>query len=280
MNLSPYFILALDSAFASAASLLGMVNFSYLAFGFEPGILSCSCIVLTSAIVAFIQPVLSFLLSLIRFKRMTLNNPHGWAPEPILITASQLILFLSLCYNILILLFNAIFDLKISIAYNFCMKTTEPNHANLGLLTVFIFLPMLAITIATALMDIKCYLFIQQHRQNNTNTIHDEISFRASIISSLFVVPYFVFPGIINNIPAIISEIQTQVFWLIFLQHLLILTRNPLISTLAFRINELNSRVDADQDRQQRQEFERQEALKARNERRNANSNMLPPVEC
>lgn len=267
LKLSPYFILSLDSASASAMSLLGTASYLYLCIGFEPGIISCSLILVSTSIVSVIQPILTFLLAFIRHKRITMNSPHGFAPEPVLNLMSAIILSLALLYNLVLLIFNALLELKLSLPYNFCMNVSIPNQLNFPLVLIFIFIPILSITIFTAYMDVRCFFFIRKHQQSQLNTVHDNISFRASIISTFLVVPYYVFPTVIRRFVVDFNS-ETEVFYLLLLHHLIIFIRNPLISTMAFRTNRLNARVDIDNDRERRQELERQAAIKAREERK------------
>lgn len=66
LNLSLFYILALDSAFVSCMSFIGTLVFSYLAFA-QPDSLSCSIAVLSSSGIALIQPFLMSIISLIRY---------------------------------------------------------------------------------------------------------------------------------------------------------------------------------------------------------------------
>ena len=87
---SPYYILALDSAFASALSGLG--TFVCLFVTFQSGPISCSLRVLTTPTIAAIQPFLAFFISLIRMKRVLTNSPNGWKSESKLIRMANWLL--------------------------------------------------------------------------------------------------------------------------------------------------------------------------------------------
>lgn len=66
LSMSLYYILALDSAFAAIWSAIALANFVYLAISGKPDPLTCSLVVLSSPMISCIQPVLTFVISLIR----------------------------------------------------------------------------------------------------------------------------------------------------------------------------------------------------------------------
>lgn len=265
LKMSLFYILALDSAFASLMSLLGTITFSYLALNDQPDPWSCSIALMTSTGIALIQPSLSFIISLIRFKRMTLNCPNGWKPESLLIRMTQISLICAFTYFTTMTIFNSILGLNVSYSYIFCMHL-KAEPVNLLLLFILVILPVLLVITATSLMDIKCLLFIKNHQ---TNQERFQISLRASIISTLITVPYFILASAQGNLMGQLS-IEANTFLSLFTNYLVVIIRNPLISTCAFRVNSsIQKQLDAQTDREKRRKVEMEHAIKAREERKN-----------
>lgn len=193
---------------------------------------------------------------------MTLNCSNGWKPEPQLILASKISFFACVAYFSIFSIFNAVFELNMSNIFNFCMQSSQP--VNLTLLGIFIMIPILVTITTTSIMDIKCLLFIKNHGANRDRF---ELSLRASIISTLITIPYFILASILSNLMGQLS-IESKTFLSLFTQYLVIIIRNPLISTCAFRVNaSIQRQLDAQQDREHRRNVEMEHALKARVQR-------------
>ena len=249
---SPYHILALDSAFASFMSIVGSFCGIY-DLVFQAGPIICSLKVLNNPMIVTIQPFLAFLISLIRIKRVSLNTPNGWKPEPTLISIANWLLLGIFSAYLTLMILNSVFELNMSVNYNFCMERPF-SQVNFWPLFVCVLLPLTLSTLATAAMDISCFCMVDKK--------FDQIPLRASVISTILVFPSLLFSVFLSQV------IQVSPFWrfltIFFTQHLMIIIRNPIIALVAFRVNEANRF----QNRETNRQLEISLAMKARQERK------------
>lgn len=117
--------------------------------------------------VTMTYPYLSFLVSLIRYKRMSKVN--GWKSDFSLIILSIISISIIYSYFIIIAILNAIYDLNIINTYNTCIswEGAESNNSKIaGLIAIG---PMIIVLIVTFLLDLKCYWFIRTRVNDSTN---------------------------------------------------------------------------------------------------------------
>ena len=249
---SPYYILALDSAFATVMSIVGSFCGIYDLF-FQAGPIVCSLKNLSNPMIVAIQTSLAFLISLIRIKRVSLNAPNGWRPEPKLISIANWLVIGIFLASVTLIILNSVFELNMSVIYNFCMER-HFSQINFWPLFICILLPLTISSLATAAMDISCFCMVDKK--------FDQIPLRASVISTILVFPSFLFTVFLSHV------IQVSAFWrfltILITQHLMIIIRNPIIALVAFRVNETNRFQNRETNRQLEISF----AMKARQERR------------
>ena len=146
--------------------------------------------------------------------------------------------------------------------FNFCIgKSYEAKNEMIAWAVVII--PMVILSVATAIMDLSCWLFVTKN--SNTNLDRD-MPLRVSMISFVLMVIIMIFPSIILGLVADTSS-ETKFFFVHIFSCLMTLVRDPLIAFVGFRVNEVNRQVDQEADREMRRQKEIQDSWRAKNKR-------------
>lgn len=261
---SLYFILALEAIFVTIGALF--TSFVYVGKALPPthfvimdGFI-CSAHALLTFMFGALQTLLYFIISLIRFKRMSIIMQGPWFNDTIMIQRTTWAFFIYLSLLILMTGFNGILDLGLLSAYGHCMHLPDsPNADYLGLILVA--LPIMTMSIATTCMDIYCFFVAknQPHASNNT-----EMPFRVSVISTSITILTMMTVAITIRI----KEFQDQFTFVSCVSVCAATIRSPLISLCGFRVNEVNMQVDADEERERKRQIEVQHALQNRRQKK------------
>ncbi len=258
---SLYFILALDSCSVATTSLAGSIfGVCKDIIGLETGPVTCTLNMMTTSLQIHVSPVLAFVISLIRFKRISLSHSRFWNNDQDLIKWTIMIFICVILYWISWVGANSLTSQDLFMLYDRCLGLQKKNVWILGqwLKYIFLLMPVLACLLLSALLDLNCLKLIQ--RQAN-----DQMSLRATIVSFAMTLHYFIL-GFIYVDPFHIlglDEKQTQVL-LMLIYFAFLVFRNPLTTTCSFRVNEVNQQVDAKTERERKRQIEIQDALQAR----------------
>ena len=221
--------------------------------------------------------VYHFIKSYIRFKRVSTSfNHETWKTEKELIQDTNKALSLTAILLLIMVITNAIYDMKWIGIYNHCTGITK-EIAWMGISTQLV---RVMIIIATIHLDIKCLKLVQRIRNHpnpaaslqskkqitlgQRHMLH-EIPMRSTILNFVLILDFFL---------TILFGLQTGerlasanigvLMWL--------LIKSPVGVFWTVRVNETNARIDKDKDRERRRQLEVQEALEKREQRRRLQS--------
>ena len=204
---------------------------------------------------------------------MRISTGQIWKLDATLNKITQRIQIGAVSYCVILHIFNASFKLNFFNQYNVCMQNQEPANSKMVFLTYL--LPLLITSAASALMDFKSFMFVKDH--STQNNLIDSVPLRASITSFYIFVPYFAASFIITNF---IKDFDacTKYLVAVFVGVALMIIRNPIIVTCAFRVNETIQKVNAQEDRERRREIEIHHAKLARSQSRVAPKEPIIPT--
>ena len=149
---------------------------------------------------------------------------------------------------------NSVFDFNFSATYNYCMGHSLKDLNSLPVF-ILVLLPIIFCSFFAAVMDFRSYCLVK-----NTTKNLDQIPLRASIISTVLFVVLFSLALILT----FFLSHSYRIIAITSLEYFLIIVRNPLISLIAFRVNENNRFQNVESKRQ----LEISLALKAKEERK------------
>ena len=192
---------------------------------------------------------------------MRINTEPIWKVDETLNKITQRIRIGAVAYCISMLIMNAVFKLNIFNQYNICMQNQDP--ANSTIMFLIYFLPLLMTSATSAVMDFTSFMFVKDH--SSQNNLIDSVPLRASITSFYIFVPYLAATIIVLEI--IDFDATTRYLVAVFVGVCLMIFRNPIIVTCAFRVNETIQRVNAEEDRERRREIEINHAKSARSQK-------------
>ena len=162
---------------------------------------------------------------------------------------------------------NSYFERQTFNIYNVCLlgpNSVEHSFVRISIVSV---IPISISIISTIFMDFKVYLWYHKTINpniNSQNNILSDIPLRSSIISTILFIPFLIIYTILalENIKPI-----NQYLWVIILERLNDILRNPLISIFTFQINNENRRRNEDLEREQRRAEVIRRAIIKREER-------------
>ena len=275
------YIMCIDSIMSAISSLV--VIFFY-AVGLKNS-WTCTTVTIALLMVPTMMVVYHFIKAYIRYKRVSTSlNHETWKTEKELIQDTNKALSLTAVLLLIIVITNAIFDIRWNHIYNHCTGVTNNSRAWMGLL---VHLVRVLIIIGTIHLDIKCLKLVQRIRNNpNPAASHQsdqgtqeqrhmlhEIPMRSTILNFGLILNFFV-------ILTVASKTGEGLYSATFGVLVMLLFKSPVSVFWTVRVNETNARIDKDKERERRRQLEVQEALKKREQRRRLQSMVqMQPVE-
>ena len=269
------YIMCIDSIMSAISSLV--VIFFY-AVGLKNS-WTCTTVTIALLMVPTMMVVYHFIKAYIRYKRvLTSLNHETWKTEKELIQDTNKALSLTAVLLLIMVITNAIFDMRWIGIYNHCTGVTNDSRAWMGLL---VHLVRVMTIIATIHLDIKCLKLVQRIRnhpnpewcashQSNRCTLAQrhmlhEIPMRSTILNFGLILNFFVTLIVASQTGEGLAGATIGVL-------VMLLIKSPVSVFWTVRVNESNARIDKDKDTERRRQLEIQEALKKREQRRKLQS--------
>ena len=267
------YIMCIDSIMSAISSLV--VIFFY-AVGLKNSWM-CTTVTIALLMVPTMMVVYHFIKAYIKYKRVSTSLSHAtWKTEKELIHDTNKALSLTAILLLILVITNAIFDMRCIHSYNHCTSVTNNSRAWIGVLGHLVRVVMI---IATIHLDIKCLKLVQRIRnhpnpaaspQSNQSTqeqrhMLNEIPMRSTILNFglMLVILLTMLIGFQTREISVSGTIGILVILLI---------KSPVSVFWTVRVNETNARIDKDKDRERRRQVEVQEALKKQEQRRRLQS--------
>ena len=267
------YIMCIDSIMSVISCLVIIV---FYAVGLKNS-WTCTTVCFAILMVPTMTVVYHFIKSYIRFKRVSTSfNHETWKTEKELIQDTNKALSWTAILLLIMVITNAIYDMKWIGIYNHCTGITK-EIAWMGIST---HLAQIMIIIATIHLDIKCLKLVrrirnhpnpavniqsnQQGTQERRHLLH-EIPMRSTILNIGLILDYLVTLTIGSHSGESLTSATIGVL-------VMSLIKTPVSVFWTVRVNEVNARIDKDKDREQRRQLEVQEALKNREQRRRLQS--------
>ena len=273
------YIMCIDSIMSAISSLVVIV---FYAVGLKN---SWTCTTIASAIllVPTMMVVYHFIKSYIRFKRVSTSlNHETWKTEKELIQDTNKALSLTAILFLMMVITNAIFDMRWIGVYNHCTGVTN----EIAWVGILIHLVRVVIIIATMHLDNNCLKLVQRIRNHPNQAaslqsdqgiqkqrhVLNEIPMRSTILNFglILVILITILVGLQTGEPLGSGTIGILVMLLI---------KTPVSVFWTVRVNETNARIDKDKEREQRRQLEVKDALKKREERRLSSMVQTQPLE-
>ena len=273
------YIMCIDSIMSAISSLVVIV---FYAVGLKN---SWTCTAIASAIllVPTMMVVYHFIKSYIRFKRVSTSlNHETWKTEKELIQDTNKALSLTAILFLMMVITNAIFDMRWIGVYNHCTGVTN----QIAWVGILIHLVRVVIIIATMHLDNNCLKLVQRIRNHPNQAaslqsdqgiqkqrhVLNEIPMRSTILNFglILVILITILVGLQTGEPLGSGTIGILVMLLI---------KTPVSVFWTVRVNETNARIDKDKEREQRRQLEVKDALKKREERRLSSMVQIQPLE-
>ena len=275
------YILCIDSIMSATSSLVVII---FYAVGLKNS-WTCTTVTVALLTVPTMMVVYHFIKAYIRYKRvLTSLNHETWKTEKELIQDTNKALSLTAILLLILVITNAIFDMRCIHGYNHCTSVTNNSRAWIGVLGHLVRVVMI---IATIHLDIKCLKLVQRIRnhpnpaaspQSNQSTqeqrhMLNEIPMRSTILNLGLILNFFVTLIVTTQTGEILASITIGAL-------VLLLIKSPVSVFWTVRVNETNARIDKDKDREQRRQLEVKEALEKREQRRRLQSMVqMQPLE-
>ena len=269
------YIMCIDSIMSAISSLVVII---FYAVGLKN---SWTCTTLTIALlmVPTMMVVYHFIKAYIKYKRVSTSLSHAtWKTEKELIQDTNKALSLTAILLLILVITNAIFDMRCIHGYNHCTSVTNNSRAWIGVLGHLVRVVMI---IATIHLDIKCLKLVQRIRnhpnpewcashQSNRCTLAQrhmlhEIPMRSTILNFGLILNFFVILTVASQTGEGLHSATIGVL-------VMLLIKSPVSVFWTVRVNESNARIDKDKDTERRRQLEVQEALKKREQRRKLQS--------
>ena len=275
------YIMCIDSSVSAISSLVVII---FYAIGLKNS-WTCTLVTIAVLMVPTLMAVYQFMTANTRYKRvLTSINHETWKTEKELIEDTNKALSLTAILLLILVITNAIFDMRCIHGYNHCTSVTNNSRAWIGVLGHLV---RVVIIIATIHLDIKCLKLVQRIRnhpnpaaspQSNQGTqkqrhMLNEIPMRSTILNFglMLVILLTMLIGFQTREILVSGTIGMLVILLI---------KSPVSVFWTVRVNETNARIDKDKDREQRRQLEVKEALEKREQRRRLQSMVqMQPLE-
>ena len=264
------YIMCIDSIMSAISSLV--VIFFY-AVGLKNS-WTCTTVTIALLMVPTMMVVYHFIKAYIRYKRVSTSlNHETWKTEKELIQDTNKALSLTAVLLLIMVITNAIFDMRWNHIYNHCTGVTK----EISWMGISTHLAQVMIIIATIHLDIKCLKLVRRIRNHPNPTVNvqqgtqerrhllHEIPMRSTILNIGLILDYLVTLTIGSHSGESLTSATIGVL-------VMSLTKTPVSVFWTVRVNEVNARIDKDKDREQRRQLEVQEALKNREQRRRLQS--------
>ncbi len=306
IHIAMYFTLVMDAG--TNILLFSSLTIMTLIFTFGPpsvyGPLGCASLFATVFIPSFLGPLCVAFLSTLRYRniRYIANSTNNAIEMAVMITFFFVMLayvvgYLVLCYQ---------FDMPTVEFVDICLNGTE-GRKNTTLVICCIVLPPVAIGVIAPIMDMASYLYVRNHlnisvaltNQGNFNcplfytylysryiciftyifhlVLGNEtllaMPLRVTLLSAGFTLPYLVLIiFVVDNINfwVELNPIVMKPMLVTVVLALIHAVRAPVMLRFGIKENSANSLINALERRQKNQEWEREHARKAREERQNA----------
>ena len=261
------YIMCIDSTVSAISSLIILI---FYAIGLKNS-WTCTTITLALLIVPNLMVVYHFIKAYIRYKRVSTSlNNQTWKTEKELIQDTNKALSLTTVLLLIMVITDAIFEMRWFAAYNHCIGITN----KMAWMGIWAHLVRVLIILTTMYLDIKCLKLVRkirnhplqsdQRTQEQRHVLH-EIPMRSTLLNFIMILIFLVTisiglqggehltTGTIGLLVALLIKSPVSVFWTV-------------------QVNETNARIDKDKDRERRRQLEVQEALKKREQRRRLQS--------
>ena len=256
------YIMCIDSTVSAISSLIILI---FYAIGLKNS-WTCTTITLALLIVPNLMVVYHFIKAYIRYKRVSTSlNNQTWKTEKELIQDTNKALSLTTVLLLIMVITDAIFEMRWFAAYNHCIGITN----KMAWMGIWAHLVRVLIILTTMYLDIKCLKLVRkirnhplqsdQRTQEQRHVLH-EIPMRSTLLNFIMILILLVTisiglqggehltTGTIGLLVALLIKSPVSVFWTV-------------------RVNETNARIDKDKERESRRKLEVEEALKKREQR-------------
>ena len=256
------YIMCIDSTVSAISSLIILI---FYAIGLKNS-WTCTTITLALLIVPNLMVVYHFIKAYIRYKRVSTSlNNETWKTEKELIQDTNKALSLTTVLLLIMVITDAIFEMRWFAAYNHCMGITN----KMAWMGIWAHLVRVLIILTTMYLDIKCLKLVRkirnhplqsdQRTQEQRHVLH-EIPMRSTLLNFIMILILLVTisiglqggehltTGTMGLLVALLIKSPVSVFWTV-------------------RVNETNARIDKDKERESRRKLEVEEALKKREQR-------------
>ena len=256
------YIMCIDSTVSAISSLVILI---FYAIGLKNS-WTCTTITLALLIVPNLMVVYHFIKAYIRYKRVSTSlNNRTWKTEKELIQNTNRALSLTTVLLLIMVITDAIFEMRWFAAYNHCIGITN----KMAWMGIWAHLVRVLIILTTMYLDIKCLKLVRkirnhplqsdQRTQEQRHVLH-EIPMRSTLLNFIMILILLVTisiglqggehltTGTIGLLVALLIKSPVSVFWTV-------------------RVNETNARIDKDKERESRRKLEVEEASKKREQR-------------
>ena len=256
------YIMCIDSTVSAISSLIILI---FYAIGLKNS-WTCTTITLALLIVPNLMVVYHFIKAYIRYKRVSTSlNNETWKTEKELIQDTNKALSLTTVLLLIMVITDAIFEMRWFAAYNHCIGITN----KMAWMGIWAHLVRVLIILTTMYLDIKCLKLVRkirnhplqsdQRTQEQRHVLH-EIPMRSTLLNFIMILILLVTisiglqggehltTGTMGLLVALLIKSPVSVFWTV-------------------RVNETNARIDKDKERESRRKLEVEEALKKREQR-------------
>ena len=209
-----------------------------------------------------------------RYKRIaTAMNGGIWKSNAQLIKITNLFVGLWMTSLSIYIFLNSYFELEYLMLYNIC--TNAGKEIARHIFQVVVFGAYRAIlSVLTIAVDIACLFLVRElakkpkpgtnQAQKEKRNILNETPMRSSLLTLLY------FAHVLSIMPIMALESLTnreKIDIALIGQYVLLLIKNPWLVFLTVRVNEVNARVDQNEERERKRQLEIKDAIKRRNER-------------
>ena len=287
INQSLYRVLWLDCLTTTVSTFASFLEVLWILAGFPCLPLVCLILAYLSHAGFYTNPLLTFMISYIRFMKLKYAKTNWKSNKTILkgITWTTIGMYLGLMIFSLLCVY---FRLGYLSSYYACLDLPQPL-AETGLtLHGILILGFLVVTIfSSIIMDLLClwrlkYLEsstvrpLEQHQHqpqvihqqfvNPERKIFDEMPIRSSLFNTIFLIPYiFIVIYLAQNDGDFLDQEKRDLMGIPFF--VITIVRSWLVATLTFKKNDSNRQRNADQEREVKRGIEIQEALEKRKSR-------------
>ena len=253
------YIMCIDSTVSAISSLIILI---FYVIGLKNS-WTCTTITLALLIVPNLMVVYHFIKAYIRYKRVSTSlNNETWKTEKELIQDTNKALSLTTVLLLIMVITDAIFEMRWFAAYNHCIGITN----KMAWMGIWAHLVRVLIILTTMYLDIKCLKLVRkiplqsdQRTQEQRHVLH-EIPMRSTLLNFIMILILLVTisiglqggehltTGTMGLLVALLIKSPVSVFWTV-------------------RVNETNARIDKDKEKESRRKLEVEEALKKREQR-------------